>query len=196
MCGDTPRRIKGIENGTSRGTPEDQDRLISLLDEVRAIGTNEFSKYQDLLLTLKDIKWNGRDPRDRLVIFSERIATVAWLAERLQNDLGLSDDQIARIDGGSVEADTQTQQVIESFGQERSQIRILIASDMASEGLNLHFQCHRLIHFDLPWSLLRFQQRNGRIDRYGQDRAPQITYFVGKSTHPKFVKCGFWKISV
>ena len=43
-----------------------------------------------------------QDPRDRLVIFSERIATVAWLAERLQNDLDLSDDQIARIDGGSV----------------------------------------------------------------------------------------------
>ncbi len=185
-CSETlQRRIKGIENGTARGTQEDRDRLTSLLDEVRAIGTNEFSKYQDLLLTLKDIKWNGRDPRDRLVIFSERIATVAWLAERLQTDLGLTDDQIARIDGGSVEADTQTQQVIESFGQERSQIRILIASDMASEGLNLHFQCHRLIHFDLPWSLLRFQQRNGRIDRYGQDRAPQITYFVGESTHPK-----------
>jgi len=185
-CSETlQRRIKGIENGTARGTQEDRDRLTSLLDEVRAIGTNEFSKYQDLLLTLKDIKWNGRDPRDRLVIFSERIATVAWLAERLQTDLGLSEDQIARIDGGSVEADIQTQQVIESFGQERSQIRILIASDMASEGLNLHFQCHRLIHFDLPWSLLRFQQRNGRIDRYGQDRAPQITYFVGESTHPK-----------
>jgi hypothetical protein len=75
--------------------------------------------------------------------------------------------------------------VIEDFGQERSPIRVLIASDMASEGLNLHFQCHRLIHFDLPWSLLRFQQRNGRIDRYGQDRPPQISYFVGESAHPK-----------
>jgi len=75
--------------------------------------------------------------------------------------------------------------VIGAFGQEKSPIRILIASDMASEGLNLHYQCHRLIHFDLPWSLLRFQQRNGRIDRYGQDRPPLITYFVGESTHPK-----------
>lgn len=185
-CAETlERRIKGIEISTARGTPDDRDRLLSLLNEVREIGTDEFSKYQDLLLSLKDIKWNGKDPRDRLVIFSERIATVAWLAERLQADLGLSGEQIARIDGGSVEADIHTQQVIESFGQERSQIRILIASDMASEGLNLHFQCHRLIHFDLPWSLLRFQQRNGRIDRYGQDRAPQITYFVGESTHPK-----------
>ena len=71
------------------------------------------------------------------------------------------------------------------FIWERSPLRILLASDMASEGLNLHFQSHRLIHFDLPWSLLRFQQRNGRIDRYGQDRAPEIYYFVGESTHPK-----------
>jgi len=179
------RRIRGIENGTVRGTDADRDRLQSLADQVTAIDTGAFSKYQELLNLLRELRWTGRAPRDRLVIFSERIATVSWLAERLREDLNLAPDQMARVDGGSVEADVQTQEVIEAFGQERSPIRILIASDMASEGLNLHFQCHRLIHFDLPWSLLRFQQRNGRIDRYGQDRPPQISYFVGASTHPK-----------
>ena len=179
------RRIRGIESGTARGTPADRDRLQALADQVAAINTGAFSKYQDLLRLLRDLRWTGRNPRDRLVIFSERIATVAWLSERLRADLSLADEQVARVDGGSVEADVRTQEVIEAFGQERSPIRILIASDMASEGLNLHFQCHRLIHFDLPWSLLRFQQRNGRIDRYGQDRPPQISYFVGESTHPK-----------
>lgn len=179
------RRIRGIENGTARGTPADRDRLKALADHVAAIDTGAFSKYQELLRLLRQLNWNGRAARDRLVIFSERIATVSWLADRLREDLGLSADQVARVDGGSVEADVRTQEVIEAFGQERSPIRILIASDMASEGLNLHFQCHRLIHFDLPWSLLRFQQRNGRIDRYGQDRPPQISYFVGESTHPK-----------
>src|SRR5690606_4648705 len=113
------------------------------------------------------------------------IKTVSWLEERLKADLGLADDQMGRVDGGSVEAESQTQKILEDFGQEKSPLRILIASDMASEGLNLHFQCHRLIHFDLPWSLLRFQQRNGRIDRYGQDRNPEIHYFVGESSHPK-----------
>lgn len=179
------RRIRGIENGTARGTPADRDRLRALADNVAAIDTGAFSKYQELLRLLRQLNWTGRVARDRLVIFSERIATVSWLADRLREDLGLSADQVARVDGGSVEADVRTQEVIEAFGQERSPIRILIASDMASEGLNLHFQCHRLIHFDLPWSLLRFQQRNGRIDRYGQDRPPQISYFVGESTHPK-----------
>lgn len=179
------RRIRGIENRTARGTDADRDRLQSLANQVTAIDAGAFSKYQELLNLLRELRWTGRAPRDRLVIFSERIATVSWLAERLREDLNLSPDQMARVDGGSVEADVQTQEVIEAFGQERSPIRILIASDMASEGLNLHFQCHRLVHFDLPWSLLRFQQRNGRIDRYGQDRPPQISYFVGESTHPK-----------
>jgi superfamily II DNA or RNA helicase len=178
-------RIRRIENGTARGTDADRDRLRALADQVAAIGTDAFSKYQELLSLLRELRWTGKTSRDRLVIFSERIATVSWLTERLREDLNLSPDQVARVDGGSVEADVRTQETIEAFGQERSPIRILIASDMASEGLNLHFQCHRLIHFDLPWSLLRFQQRNGRIDRYGQDRPPQISYFVGESTHPK-----------
>ena len=55
-------------------------------------------------------------------------------------------------------------------------VRLLIASDIAAEGLNLHFQCHRLVHFDLPWSLMTFQQRNGRIDRYGQTEQPLVVY--------------------
>lgn len=179
------RRIRGIENGIARGTEEDRVRLRALADQVTAIETDAFSKYQDLVRMLREIRWTGKAARDRIVIFTERIATVSWLAEQLREDMGLSEEQVARVDGGSVEADVRTQEVIDAFGQEKSPIRILIASDMASEGLNLHFQSHRLIHFDLPWSLLRFQQRNGRIDRYGQDRTPLITYFVGESSHPK-----------
>ena len=52
---------------------------------------------------------------------------------------------------------------------------MLVTGDVASEGVNLHQQCHELIHFDIPWSLIRIEQRNGRIDRYGQRARPQIT---------------------
>ena len=178
-------RIDRIERGTARGSATDREKLFGLAELLRAIDTDYFSKYQSLLSLFRDIGWTGGDRRERLVIFSERIRTVAWLAERLKADLQLAGETIGRIDGGSVEADEKTQRLLEDFGQENAPIRILLASDMASEGLNLHFQSHRLIHFDLPWSLLRFQQRNGRIDRYGQDRAPQIYYFVGESSHPK-----------
>ncbi len=178
-------RLKRMASGRAKGTQADKDKLEVLRDLLEMIGVAEFSKYQNLSELLQELHWTGRKSKDRLVIFSERLKTLDWLKKQLVADFSLDDEAIGKIDGASVEADENTQQVLESFGQERSKLRILLASDMASEGLNLHFQCHRLIHFDLPWSLLRFQQRNGRIDRYGQAMRPEIYYFIGKSTHER-----------
>src|SRR5207249_1055464 len=54
--------------------------------------------------------------------------------------------------------------------------RVLLATDAASEGLNLQEHCRRLYHFELPWNPNRLEQRNGRIDRHGQTRPPIIRY--------------------
>jgi hypothetical protein len=75
--------------------------------------------------------------------------------------------------------------IVEAFGQESSPIRILLATEVASEGLNLHYLSHRLIHFEAPWSLMTLQQRNGRVDRYGQSRQPQIRYLLTRSQQPR-----------
>jgi len=53
---------------------------------------------------------------------------------------------------------------------------ILVSTDSLAEGLNLHQRCCNLIHLDLPYNPNRLEQRNGRIDRYGQEREPQIRY--------------------
>lgn len=60
---------------------------------------------------------------------------------------------------------------------EGPQSRILLATDTASEGLNLQRHCHRLYHLELPWNPIRLEQRNGRIDRHGQQHTPRIGYF-------------------
>jgi hypothetical protein len=72
--------------------------------------------------------------------------------------------------------DTEQQDLVDRFGRKDDPMRVLLCSDVASEGLNLHYFCHRLVHFDLPWSLMVFQQRNGRVDRYGQNQRPYIIY--------------------
>lgn len=149
--------------------------LAELARAVEAITADRFSKYRKLLDTLARMKWTVRGAKeDRLLVFTERRETLSFLAEHLNADLGLGEGQWQVLHGAL--SDVEQQRVVEEFGKAGSKIRLLLASDVASEGLNLHYLCHRLIHFDVPWSLMVFQQRNGRIDRYGQTEGPQIVY--------------------
>lgn len=167
---------------------EDITSLQDLLGTLSAINPLQFSKYQNLIAMLStkgaaSIAWNKKNPKDRLVIFTERIDTLKFLQAQLPVDLKLKESQVAILHGGL--SDTEQQKIVEAFGAADSPIRLMIASDVASEGINLHHQSHRLIHFDIPWSLLTFQQRNGRVDRYGQTEQPEIYYLQTISQHPK-----------
>ncbi|UJH69568.1 C-terminal helicase domain-containing protein [Ornithinimicrobium sp. INDO-MA30-4] len=104
-------------------------------------------KYGALVDYLKKIGI-GRNKPERVVIFAERIATLDWLAARLTKEFKLPDDAVAILQGQL--SDQEQQEVVESFKQESSPIRILITGDVASEGVNLHLQCHELVHYDIP----------------------------------------------
>ncbi|HRH77049.1 MAG TPA: DEAD/DEAH box helicase, partial [Cellvibrionaceae bacterium] len=176
----TKRRIKLLSE-KSNATDDEQNEVAHLLvlqTALEAIDANSFSKYQKLLSHLKDTAtgWSPNNADDRLVIFSERIETLKWLDTQLVQDLKLKPNQIAVMDGSM--PDTEQQEIVERFGRLEDSIRVLLCSDVASEGLNLHYFCHRLVHFDMPWSLMVFQQRNGRVDRYGQKHQPQIVYLT------------------
>lgn len=60
--------------------------------------------------------------------------------------------------------------------------RILIATDAAAEGLNLHHRCRWVVHYELPWSASRLEQRTGRVDRLGQERRVHAWRLVGAGT--------------
>jgi len=97
----------------------------------------------------------------------------------LREMFGVSETVIPFFHAGLSDIDQQA--IVESFGKEDSPIRILLASDVASEGVNLHFYCHLMFHFDIPWSLITLEQRNGRIDRFGQTQSPIIFYLLTAS---------------
>jgi superfamily II DNA or RNA helicase len=173
----TEKRIELLAaKDASTAEKEEVIALKAFADSLRAIDAPSFSKYQRLLKHLRsqEFGWKLANASDRLVIFSERIETLRWLNVRLVADLGLKGAEIALMHGQLT--DTEQQELVDRFGRLDDELKILLCSDVASEGLNLHYFCHRLVHFDLPWSLMVFQQRNGRVDRYGQKREPQIVY--------------------
>ena len=155
--------------------------LESLNLALRNIGNAHWTKYKDFLGLIrgKPFAWNKRNTEDRLVIFSERIETLKFLEDQLMQDLKLKEAEITQLHGGM--SDIEQQAIVENFGKPETKLRVLLCSDVASEGINLHYLSHRLIHFDLPWSLMVFQQRNGRVDRYGQTEEPQLYYLITES---------------
>ena len=178
------RRERELAQSPNAHVAAEVESLQALRQALEAIGPDDYAKYQALLAAIrggKPFDWNGNDPHDRLVVFTERIETLKWLRDRLAADLRLRDNQVEILHGGL--SDVDQQRVVEDFGNAARPLRLLICSDVASEGINLHFQCHRLIHFDMPWSLMVFQQRNGRVDRYGQERTPHIVYLVTESAN-------------
>lgn len=160
-------------------TAADIAALDGVAEVVRAIPHSAWTRYAALLELVRGKKgapaWKPK-PADRLVVFTESRRTLEALASKLPADLGLDGDAVAAIHGGL--GDIEQQAIVEAFGKRQSKVRLLLATDVASEGLNLHYQCHRLVHFDVPWSLMTFQQRNGRVDRYGQEQEPHLAYLV------------------
>lgn len=167
------------ENGFS-----DIAKLRELRDALLQIDAASFSRYTKLLQLLRspEYGWNA-DNDDRIVIFTERIETMHFVAAQLRKDLHMTDSSVREMYGGL--SDEEQQRIVDEFGRVESPIRVLVASDVASEGINLHYLSHRLIHFDIPWSLMVFQQRNGRVDRYGQTKKPDIRYLMIESKNDR-----------
>lgn len=167
------------EKSPNSAIAKDIDTLEEFRRRVLAIGPEDFSKFRRLVSLLQgkddsNFGWNKKDSEDRLVIFTESRETLAFLSEHLPAALKLSDKAVVVLKGD--DSDKDLMKAVESFNKESSPVRLMLATDVASEGLNLHRLCHRLIHFDIPWSLMTFQQRNGRVDRYGQTKQPLIRY--------------------
>ena len=153
--------------GAGDGDPAAASKLAGLVEELRRIGVQAGS-------------------RTRAVVFSERRETLDWLGEVLPRLLGWTAEDEAKaavkvMYSGSGTSDRVQMEYVDEFARAGSDVRLLLTGDGASEGVNLHRQCHHLVHWDLPWSLIRVEQRNGRIDRYGQTEPPEFRAMILES---------------
>ncbi|MFD1409184.1 DEAD/DEAH box helicase [Kroppenstedtia eburnea] len=181
------KRIQWLERQLEEDPEEETIRkdwtgLKELQSLAEGIPMAENSKYRELKKLLQEWNWRGTPDSPRVILFSERIDTLEALRKQLIRDYGLDEEVVTLFTARM--PDTEQMEVVRSFNEESSPIRILLASDVASEGVNLHHRCHHMVHFDVPWSFIRLQQRNGRIDRFGQLNTPEIRYLILKSEDP------------
>ncbi len=147
------------DNGSFELSPLIDRLRTEVLSDINLTELREHdSKYElfrgAILGYLKD------NPGEKVIVFSFFRKTLSYLSERLYED-GVKSQVLV---GGMKEI---KQDIIERF-RENSETRILLSSEVASEGVDLQF-CRVLVNYDLPWNPMKVEQRIGRIDRIGQE---------------------------
>ncbi|HEY2168331.1 MAG TPA: DISARM system SNF2-like helicase DrmD, partial [Candidatus Angelobacter sp.] len=161
---------------------EERDLLKQLWDFAAKATPLPDSKAHKLIEWLnQNLKTNGKWNNERVIIFTEYRATQRWLYDLLARHGFAEQERLELIYGGMKSEERERIKAAFQASPQDASMRILLATDAASEGVNLQNHCSRLIHFEIPWNPNRMEQRNGRVDRHGQKAEEvNIFHFVGK----------------
>lgn len=148
-----------------------EQRVLSALARSAAGAAGHETKTARLMRLL-------RRSREPAIVFTEYRDTLARLSAALEAD-GVH--PLALHGGMAPDERAATQRAFNTSGA------VLLATDAASEGLNLQHRCRLVIHYELPWSPIRLQQRAGRVDRIGQARPVHEILLVASDTAERIV---------
>ena len=175
MVGDLEAEIAALDRAVSGlGLDIEGDDLA----DQDPIADARFDTLRELIeeLLRRDGRW--RDD-ERMIVFTEYKTTLDYLVRRLRGHY--EDERILTLFGGGGKdgMDEGTRdRVKNAFNDPAHKVRLLLATDAAAEGLDLQRTARYLLHYDCPWNPSRLEQRNGRLDRYGQARDVTVHYFV------------------
>jgi len=135
---------------------------------------NALSSLIDNLLR-EDGAWKTDE---RLIVFTEYKTTLDYLLRRFRENYSGQEERFLCLFGGM--HDSEREQIKDAFNDPEANVRVLIATDAASEGLNLQSTARYLLHYDCPWNPSKLEQRNGRLDRHGQARDVYVYHFASE----------------
>ena len=171
---DVTRRLSAL--GVTRVPPGLEPAAHQAEVASRAARVETDARLRSVEALIDDKLRAGEDWRadERLVVFTEYMASLEYLRARLRQRYGEGDWLLSFYGGMN---DNERDAVKRDFNDPRSDARVLIATDAAGEGLNLQRAARYLLHWDIPWNPGRMEQRNGRLDRHGQERDVHIFHF-------------------
>jgi len=143
---------------------EERGHLLRVLDRARDAATAE-SK----LAALRRLISRANEPA---IVFTEYRDTLREISA------ALSGIEAVQLHGGLTARERND--ALRRFTD--GTVRVLLATDAASEGLNLHKRCRFVINLELPWTPLRLEQRAGRVDRIGQPNTVHVVRFAARGT--------------
>ena len=143
---------------------EERRLLLQILDRARRVGlsSSKFSRLRRLI----------ERAREPVIVFTEYRDTLEELPKLF------SDLETVQLHGG-LTSEARREVLAQFTG---GTARVLLATDAASEGLNLHHRCRAVVNLELPWTPVRLEQRAGRVDRMGQARRVHVVHLLGRST--------------
>ncbi|KKL88041.1 hypothetical protein LCGC14_1928680, partial [marine sediment metagenome] len=160
-------------------TPAEKQILAEMEQWAERASVRADSKARHLIDWLhSNIRPDGNWSDDRVIIFTEYRDTQNWLQTLLAAEGLTAGERLMTLHGGMNTDERERIKAAFQTSPDVSPVRILLATDAASEGIDLQLHCHQLIHYEIPWNPNRMEQRNGRIDRHGQRENPLIYHFA------------------
>jgi len=169
-----------IDDPDAELTTSERRKLDGFLRQAQSLaGPKLDAKLSEAIRAVDELLGQGFRP----IVYCRFIATAEYVAQELEKALkGKHGDlRVVSVTGGDGDSEVREAKVEDLVTSPR---RVLVATDCLSEGINLQEHFDAVVHYDLPWNPNRLEQREGRIDRYGQARDTVKTVLLYGSDNP------------
>ncbi|WP_218032196.1 helicase-related protein [Dictyobacter kobayashii] len=166
----TPGSDFDDDDATGGSEKKTRQRLLAMAREAESLQGAKDAKLQQAMALIGQMVKDGYQP----IVFCRFIPTADYVAQELRKFLPKT-VEIAAVTG--VLPPTEREQRVEQLAQ--SPQRVLVCTDCLSEGINLQEYFNAVFHYDLSWNPTRHEQREGRVDRFGQahPKVRVLTYY-------------------